>query len=620
MASGTITGSTNNEYIDSRIVWSSTATTSSNSSKVTASLQYKRNNTGFTTYGTGSFSITINGSKTSTSKVITITESEWVTAVSASTTVTHSSDGTKSITILGTGSISGTTLSSTSCSGTAKLDTIPRASTIDYLACSTKYFNGTLTYKYTPQSSSYYNRCNISLNLSGTYIAVKSINLGKKSAGQKTASVTLSADELSTIYNELPNTTKGTLRFTFRTYSDSGYSDQIGDAEYKEVTLYIPEISSTQPSVVMALSPVSSLSSTFSGLYIQGKTKVQASFTGTSAKYKAKISSYAMAVSGLATYGSPYQSDLLSKSGTITVKGTAKDSRGFSSSNSQSITVIAYSKPSVIPYTGEKAIICQRCTSDGTLNPSGTYLRIKVGRKYSKVTADGTQKNFCLLRYRYKTESATSFSSWATLLAKTATSNGVDVTLSNIVSSLTTSYVVQIGVTDDIGETPTPLEFTIPTAQVTFHLKKGGKGASFGKYAETDNCLEIAEDWDIKIYGDRWKSLGLSSSVTEGSNTGRNGSGCYYRVENGNHVYVAFNCAFTYSGSAVQVNANAIPAAYRPTRKAYAMNLVSGRAFARTGVNDSGNVVIDWVQLINSAETTGSASTTWIDGYIDYWI
>ena len=78
MASGTINGSTGNEYIDAKIVWSSTSNISTNKSSVTAALYYKRNNTGYTTYGTGTFSITINGTKTSATKSITITESSWV--------------------------------------------------------------------------------------------------------------------------------------------------------------------------------------------------------------------------------------------------------------------------------------------------------------------------------------------------------------------------------------------------------------------------------------------------------------------------------------------------------------------------------------------------------------
>ena len=114
--------------------------------------------------------------------------------------------------------------------------------------------------------------------------------------------------------------------------------------------------------------------------------------------------------------------------------------------------------------------------------------------------------------------------------------------------------------------------------------------------------------------------MGTSSSVSTGTDTGRNGPGCYYRVINKRHVYVVFNAGFTFSGSAIVVNGTALPPGLRPKRKAYAMNLVSGRAFARTGVNTSGNVVIDWVQNIASAAQTESASTTWIDGYVDYWI
>ena len=113
-----------------------------------------------------------------------------------------------------------------------------------------------MTYKYTPKYASFYTRCNISLNLDGEYIPVKSIDLGQKVASQQTATVTLSESELSTVYNELPKTTKGTLRFTMRTYSDSGYSTQVGDALYKEVTLTIPNTTATQPTVTVTLSPV----------------------------------------------------------------------------------------------------------------------------------------------------------------------------------------------------------------------------------------------------------------------------------------------------------------------------------------------------------------------------
>ena len=119
MAGATINGSTSNQYIDAKIVWSSTPNNTDNTSVVTAALYYKRNNTGYETYGTGTFSITIDGTKTSATKNLTITNSDWVKAVEATKTVDHKTDGTKSITISATGSMSGTSLSSTSCRPTA---------------------------------------------------------------------------------------------------------------------------------------------------------------------------------------------------------------------------------------------------------------------------------------------------------------------------------------------------------------------------------------------------------------------------------------------------------------------------------------------------------------------
>lgn len=725
MAQGTINGTTNNQYIKSKIEWSSVKSTSTNSSVVTASLYYMRTNSGFTTYGTGTFIVSIDGTKKPISKYIEIKYNEWTLALTTTKTITHSGDGTKSITIAGAGSIPGTSFSSTSCSATVELDTIPRASTLDSLSRSTVYFTGELTSKYTPKSASFYNKFNISISVGGTSVGIREIKVGQKSASQQTMAFTLSTEELAAIYNRFPNIDKGFLRVMLRTYSDSGYTNQIGDSSYEDILLYIPNDSTTKPSVSMSLSPVHSLSSTFSGLYIQGKTKVKADFTGTSAKYSSTIASYSMTVSGLGTYNdSPYQSGWLSKDGSITVTGSARDTRGYSASKEQTVTVIPYSKPSVIPYGEENAIVCARCTQEGTLNPSGTYLCIKAGRKYSKVMSGSTQKNFCLLRYRYKTESATSYSDWMTLLSKgTTSSDQVDKVLEGITLDKKTSYVVQIGVVDDIGEAPDALEFSIPTEAVSMHIRKGGKGVGVGKYAENDNVLDIADDWDVWgrvyslgrgksdiprgsdfnnyksfgvynvtanayaegitncpcpkagqlivssgngvgkqngqyvyilqryltfdgkqefyrvlstgaeadvwIYGKweckgngLWANLFLSTSVTQSNhNLGRHSNGgCYYRVVNENQVYVTFNCAFTYSGSPITVSRDPIPQEYRPQRTVYAYVTTNNRGLARIFVNPSGEVRIDHVQSMASADVTTTYTVTWIDGYIDYWV
>lgn len=409
--------------------------------------------------------------------------------------VKHNPDGSlncpisASFTHYGSSSLDGGTLS-----GSANLDTIPQATSFDYLSCATSFFTGTMTFRYTPKASTLYNRCNITLVLSGNNIAVKTINLGQKPASQQTATVTLSSDELATIYNRLPSSTKGTLRFTFLTYSDSGYSKQVGSAPTKELTLNIPDDTSTKPTVNMELSPVSSLPSAFSGLYIQGKTKVKASTLSATPKYNASITSTTMTVEG-ASYGSgsSYTSGYLTQYGSVPVYGSAKDGRGFTGSASKNINVIAYSKPKI------QNVVAARCDSNGNLSDSGTSLKISATCNYEPVISGGVQKNFCSIRYRVKASGDEyDDNSWKPLLDRTAAGNTVTSgPLLDGALDTKTTYLVQVQAIDDIGE-HAETEVGIPTEEVYMHRTKNAMG--LGKYAEGENVLDVA--WDAHFRGD----------------------------------------------------------------------------------------------------------------------
>lgn len=636
MASGTINlskSASSGGYIEAKIVWSATADTASNTSKnVTAKIYVRKDNTDMIltipTSGTWSYSITINGSQVtgSISKEVLL---DWVLLGTHTVgSIGHNGDGTKSITIAGSVSApSATSLAghTSSGSGTAKFDTIPRASTIDYLACATKYFTGQITYKYTPQSSSFYNRCNISLNINGTYTAIKTISLGTKAASQQTATVTLTESELAIIYGKLPNTDKGMLRFTFRTYSDSGYSTQVGNADAKDVELHIPDDNSTKPTATVTVSPVSSLAAPFNTLYIAGRTKADVNFTNVAGKYNATITGYEVSVGGVG-YGSPYTSGYLTAAGTVEVVARVTDSRGFTRVYTSQITVIAYAPPKI------QDVVAERCDKNGNPSESGTYLKITATRSYHKVISGGVQKNFCKIRYRYKLSSAGSYSSWTTILEGSSTSSDTVVTgalLSGALSAQST-YIVQVQAIDDIGEQGYTA-ITVPTETVYWH-RDGARGSlTFGGYVEEDDTFAIAPGKTFKVKSTTgenvvlsdtgWISLGLSSEVTESTlNTGRAGKGCFYRVLNGNHVFVAFNCAFQYSGSAVTVGGAMIPAPYKPPRNYYTLCVTNGRGVARIFVNSTGDVRIDYVQNTAVGEVTSSVAVNWIDGYIDYWV
>ena len=500
MASGTIYGTTSNEYIESKIEWSSVSDISTNKSTVTAALYYRRTNTGYTTSGTGAFSLYVGSSMVAYdySKSISIGTS-WVKVIEGSATISHDSDGTKSVKIeVGQGYISGTTLTSTTCSSTVALDTIPRESTIDSISCSTNYLTGTMTYKYTPKSSSVYNRIYIYINVNGAYSEVMWRNLGKKSASQQTATETFNDSKLSTIYNKFPNTSQVKLRFTLRSYSDSSYIKEIGSGKYKEITLSIPSTEDTQPTVsTMSLSPSNTLTSPYNSLYIQGFSKVKATL-GFGTKYGASVVASSITVNGN-TYASPYESDILSQAGTVSVKATVKDSRGFYGTNYKDIEVIPYSKPYVSAKSNESNIIAARCDGSANFTDSGTYLKIKAKAVYSKVISNGVQNNYGFIKFRYRKEGG-AYSAWQTILdCKTDKSDEVITPpLLNGALDIKYNYQVQIIVSDDFYDSE-PITIAVPSDAVYMDRPAGGKSMGLGGYSSGDGNLDVY--WKTKARG-----------------------------------------------------------------------------------------------------------------------
>lgn len=574
-----------------------------------------------------SYYVSINGGIQEQYQVYyTLPKNSTTTIVSERITVKHKEDGTGTVNVetwMDTGISAGVV----ELTKTLTLTTIPRATTLNSLSCDTKYFNGKMTYKYTPKSASYDNICKIDLVLfDGEEIGIKSISLGKQSVSQKTATVTLSEDELSIIYNKLPYNSKGILKFTLLTLTNEGY---ISYDQCKEITLYVPNISATQPTATMTLSPVSSMTAPFNSLYIKGRTKVDANFTNGEGKYGAEIRSYEMSVNGK-TYKSPYTSEYLSTAGSVTVTGTVTDSRGLSRIYTHTITVLSYEAPQILPASGDVEVIAARCDLNGNFDDSGEYLKIKAKRNYSKVVSEDVQKNFCQIRYRYKPEGG-EYTSWTTILAKDSESDEVDTAaMLNGNLQLTSSYTVQVGVIDDLGEEST-VTIDIPTDKIYMDKAGSKRSLGIGKYAEDENTIDIAEDLTTKFRGkvdfasEEWVSLGLSDDVDDSdpnSRYGRHeGTGCYYRVCAGDkHIYVSFNCMFTYNGTALQINQDPIPEDIRPQRKVFAICATGGRAIARIYVNNDGNIIVDWIQQIATTVETTATTVYWIDGYIDYWV
>lgn len=321
----------------------------------------------------------------------------------------------------------------------------------------------------------------------------------------KTSAYTYNGYEIDMeVAKQIPNAKTGKMTVTLYTYATKDAIDPIGDADTATFSVTVPENSATKPTVSMEVSPVSSLPDVFDGLYIQGKTKVKATLSA-EGKYDSTIDKYAVVV-GSDSYptstSNTYTSDYLSMYGNVAVIGVVQDSRGYTNSTVKTINVIAYSKPKILPASGEKNVVADRCDKDGNPSDSGTYLIIKAKRSYSPMKVDGVQKNFCQIRYRYKVDGGSYPDKWTTILAENALGSDEITTgaLLNGALSAKSTYLVQVQAIDDIGEKATTT-ITIPTDKVYCHRDGARRSFAYGGYVEEDNTFSIAEDITFKAKG-----------------------------------------------------------------------------------------------------------------------
>lgn len=405
---------------------------------------------------------------------------------SGTRTIEHNSEGKKDFSVSVEAAIYYYAVN-VSGSDTFTLTDIPRASEITSAGAVT--LGNACSVKWTPKAASF--RYKLKFSLGDWSYTTGAIHPNKTSAYTYTG-YKIPLD----VAKQIPDDDTGKMTVTLYSYSNSGATTQIGSEDSTTFTVTVPENTSTKPTLAITLEPVSALASAFAGLYIQGKCKVKGTVTA-SGKYGATIESTTMSVDGKSyDSGDGYTSDYLSQYGEITVTTVTKDSRGFSTTVTSKIQVIAYSKPQIT------VSVCGRCDNAGNLIDSGTYLKIRAKRSYSPVNSGSVQKNFCKIRYRYKLESASSYSSWTTILDGDSLSSDEIITGALLGGALAVSntYLVQVGVVDDIGGSSSTT-VPVPTDKVYMHRDKVRRALAFGKYIESDNCIDIAEDITVRIRG-----------------------------------------------------------------------------------------------------------------------
>ena len=315
---------------------------------------------------------------------------------------------------------------------------------------------------------------------------------------------------------QIPSSPTGIGTLTCKTYNGSTL---IGTQQVN-FTVVVPNNSATQPSDTISISPVNSLAEPFNSLYIQGRTKAKITHTAVG-KYGTTIKSYTATVDGQTYTGQDATTEILSIPGSRSITGIVTDNREIPGTTISSITVLAYTPPSVERNTSENALICARALADGTLDDDGTSLYIACSRKYSSLYGD----NSASVQVRYKAESG-EWSDWVTFFSENAAVAGVAVAgiavaggtgstgdnYSGVIDGITLAvespYTIELRAVDRLGESGGTLSFAISTSEATVDLGEGGNSVGVGRRAHvgTEKRLDVA--WnstfekDVRVSGD----------------------------------------------------------------------------------------------------------------------
>lgn len=466
-SSGSFSGSIKDGHYTLRVDWSQTKNVSANTSTITCTM-YLVNDWSLSISGRSDNTCTIDGTAhTFSSSAVSSTGTHNFGSVSQ--TVSHASDGSKSLTISAVfyirATLSGTYYSSITASATITLDSIPRASSVS--ATSVNMGSAT-TISISRASSSFTHTLTYAFGSTSGTIATK------------TTSTSVSWTPPLTLANQIPNAVSGTCTITCTTYNGS---TSVGS---KTCTLTLTVPSTVKPTIssLTAARVDGDVPSSW-GIYVQSKSKAKLTISGAAGSYGSTITSYSISGGGFSGTSSTLTTGFLNSSGTITFTATVKDSRGrTSAAKTVSISVVAYSPPSFTSY------LSQRCTSAGTVSDEGTYVSALLQFTFSSCSS----KNTVTTSIKYKKSSASSWTSISTVFQ-----NGKTVVFGSGAISTETSYDIQYTLTDAF--TSISIQDVVSTAAVVMDFKKGGKGVSVGKVSERDNTFEVSEDWDVRVYG-----------------------------------------------------------------------------------------------------------------------
>lgn len=388
-----------------------------------------------------------------------------------------------------------------------------------------------------------------------------------------------------TWFSSFTTATSLPVTVSVQTYTDSSCTTAVGSAVTKSLTVTAdtgmkPVVSSGW----VTLAPYNTgVIASISG-YVKGYSQAQAAFNAAKISMTntagASICSYSVTCQGSTVSTSPYRTPVLAST-SVSVTCTVTDSRGRSASETLTLSVMDYARPS---FSGVSVF---RCTGSGTASEAGTYYSVRATALFSSLGG----WNSCSLTAAIA-PSGGSYGSEISLVS------GSTQVLGPV--SADASYTVRLCAADRLGNTTSYYQ-TIPTRKWAMNFRPDGQGVAFGKAAEHNKTFEITDDWDV-IFGNPSQvrqNLGMTRAVIEEDS---NGNWAWVKYSDGycelDYNDASYSTAFDTQKGSIYTQASAIAIAYP-------FPLASGAAASVTFQLDS-NAYITWAAQVTAYQNSVS--------------
>ena len=439
------------------------------------------------------YTVVINGSTVhSAVHKPTVGNGQTVWVASGTATVGHNADGSKTVAVSASfnNADRGTYLPTTgSCSGSLKLTTIPRA-TVPSVDKPSLDCGSVIKFTGTSASSNFSHKLYTTWNNEEKLIAT--IDKGS-------TAVSYSYTIPTSWEKNMPNTTSAIATFILETLNgDTVIGRKSINATVQVRSGIVPTIGNP------TIEDTNSISKAM-GLYVQSQSCIKFTIP-TSGNQGSTITSVSTKFNNQTYSGSTFTTQAIQDSGMLTYTITVTDSRGRTATKSGSVTVTAYSPPSLTNVSAKRAN-----SSYAVDESSGTYalLHFKVG--FTSLS----NKNVTSFYIQYRASGATSWTkinSWA----NNYTLNQ-DYKAGNLFTSTTTTYEIAFGVKDKFMSDYSWQIVTVTPTYTLINFGKDGKSLTFfGQDGNNANRLTVNGDLAINSVKENTSSTKM---LVNGGNT-----------------------------------------------------------------------------------------------------